>query len=273
MGLQRDVPRSHDPGAAEPPDPRVRFVNDLPVRHPVFGYEPTPSVHLHGSPSLSQYDGYANDVTRPGQFKDYMYDNKEDARTLWYHDHAVHHTAENVAMGLAGQYHVVDADNPLGLPSGDYDVPFCVNDVAFTGNGQLLYDDRSDSGPMGDVILVNGVPWPAMPVEPRKYRFRFLNASIARGYRFRMSPTMPLTVVATDGGLARSPVAAGELRMSMGERYDVVLDFAPFAGRRVELRNLGVENSIDYDFTGSVAAFTWAPWSRTAQTTVRCRRR
>lgn len=235
---------------------RVRFANDLPVRHPVFRYEPTTSVHLHGAPSLPQFDGYANDTSRPGQYKDYLYDNQQEARTLWYHDHAVHHTAENVAMGLAGQYHVVDPlEDAVGLPQGAFDVPLVVNDVAFTRSGQLLYDDHSDSGLMGDVLLVNGVPFPAFPVEPRRYRFRLLNASIARGYRFRLAPAAPLTVVATDGGLVHAPVDVDVLRMGMGERYDVVVDFAPFRGRRVELRNLGVENAIDYDSTDRVVAF------------------
>jgi spore coat protein A, manganese oxidase len=235
---------------------RVRFINDLPVRHPVLGYEPATSVHLHGAASLPQYDGYANDITRPGQHKDYLYDNDEESRTAWYHDHVVHHTAENVAMGLAGQYQLVDpADAGLGLPSGDYDLPLIINDVAFTADAQLLFDDRGHSGPMGDVIMVNGVPWPAMPVEPRKYRFRVLDASIARGYRLQLFPTARLTVVGTDAGLVGSTVATDVLRMSMGERYDVVIDFAPFRGRRVELRNLGVENTVDYDNTGKVMAF------------------
>ncbi len=59
-------------------------------------------MHLHGSASLPQYDGYASDITNPGQFKDYHYPNSQPARTLWYHDHGLHHTAENVYMGLAG---------------------------------------------------------------------------------------------------------------------------------------------------------------------------
>ena len=59
-------------------------------------------MHLHGHASLPQYDGYASDITNPGQYKDYEYQNVQEARTLWYHDHGVHHTAENVQMGLAG---------------------------------------------------------------------------------------------------------------------------------------------------------------------------
>src|SRR4051812_25096935 len=47
----------------------VRFVNNLPAKHPVLQYTPWTSVHLHGSPSLPQYDGYASDITNPGQYK------------------------------------------------------------------------------------------------------------------------------------------------------------------------------------------------------------
>lgn len=69
---------------------------------------PWTSTHLHGSASLPQYDGYASDVTQPGQWKDYVYPNSQPARTLWYHDHGVGHTSENVYSGLAGQYIMID---------------------------------------------------------------------------------------------------------------------------------------------------------------------
>ena len=39
----------------------------------------------------------------------------------------------------------------------------------------------------GDVILVNGRPWPVMKVQRRKYRFRMLNASISRSYKWSLS--------------------------------------------------------------------------------------
>ena len=59
------------------------------------------SVHLYGNASLPQYDGYASDVIPPDHFKDYHYPNKQDARTLWYHDHGVHDTSLNAYMGCA----------------------------------------------------------------------------------------------------------------------------------------------------------------------------
>ena len=234
----------------------VRQINKLPAKHPSLGYVPWTSTHLHGAPSLPQYDGYANDISLPGQYKDYFYDNLEPGRTLWYHDHGVHHTSENVYMGLAGQYHVLDgAENQFGLPRGKYDVPLIVSDVSFTGSGELLFDNHSDSGHMGDVILVNGVPWPLMTVEPRKYRFRLLVATNARSFRFRLSNGAPLTVIGTDGGLVEKPAPVAELLVGMAERYDVVVDFAPYRGQRIELTNQGVDNTIEYDDTDKVMAF------------------
>ena len=97
----------------------VRFINSLPAKHPTLGYRPDTSVHLHGSASLPQFDGYANDITRPNQFKDYQYPNLQEYRTLWYHDHAAHITAQNVYSGLAGMYLIHDAiENALPIPRG-----------------------------------------------------------------------------------------------------------------------------------------------------------
>lgn len=105
----------------------VRMINNLPGDPRLAGarrYTPSTSVHLHGSPNKPQYDGYASDKTYPGQYKDYHFPNSQEARTIWYHDHGGHHTAENVYMGLAGQYHVHDeVEDALPLPRGRYDVP------------------------------------------------------------------------------------------------------------------------------------------------------
>jgi FtsP/CotA-like multicopper oxidase with cupredoxin domain len=236
----------------------VRQINRMPARHPLFGHEFATSTHLHGAPSLPQYDGYANDLSRPGFFKDYLYENGEDARTLWYHDHAVHVTANNVYTGLAAQYHLLppEGDNTLGLPiDNEFDKPLMISDLAFKRNGDLLFDDHSESGHMGDVIAVNGVPWPDVPVRPALYRFRVLNASVARGYDLQLTGGLSFTVVATDGGLLRRPVEVTRLRVGMAERYDVLIDFSRHARQRIELRNNEVDNTIDFDFTDRVMAF------------------
>jgi FtsP/CotA-like multicopper oxidase with cupredoxin domain len=235
----------------------VRQICQLPERHPELGYNVWTSTHLHGSCSLPQYDGYASDITTPGAFKDYQYPNIQDARTLWYHDHGVHITASNAYMGLAAQYILHDdLERSLPIPHGQYDVPMILKDVMFQENGDLVIDDNNQSGIYGDVILVNGVPWPRMDVEPRKYRFRVLNASVSRSYDLSLDTGEPLVVIGTDGGLMPTPQPCGNVKVGMAERYEIVIDFSKYApGQKVTLRNRSPENNIDYDTIGAVCQF------------------
>ncbi|MFJ5695268.1 multicopper oxidase domain-containing protein [Arthrobacter sp. NPDC093125] len=230
--------------------------NILPLFHPQWGYRLDTSTHLHGSASLPQYDGYANDLTGRGLCKDYEYPNFQPARTLWYHDHAVHNTAQSVYSGLAGQYHLHDEAERNLLPQGKFDVPLTISDAMFARNGSLGYNDNSHSGLWGDIILVNGAPWPVMKVQRRIYRFRILNASISRSYRFQLSTGDPVTMVGTDGGLMPAAQQVSSWRHSGAERYEILIDFSKYpVGKRVELRNLSNKNNVDYDYTGRIMAF------------------
>jgi spore coat protein A, manganese oxidase len=252
----------------------VMQVNNLPKAHPFLGYDPWTSTHLHGSASRPQYDGYASDVTRVGQTKRYRYPNKQDARTLWYHDHGVHHTAENAYMGLAAQYHLHDdveqgvapvQGKPLQLPIwkwdgrnplDQYDLPLILVDKMFSANGEFRYDDAGHTGLWGDVILVNGVPWPNLKVRKRLYRFRVLNSSLSRGYRLQLSNGVPFSVIGTDGGLMPQVQQTTQLRVGMAERYEIVIDFSKYTpGTKLQLLNLGVPNSANFDNTGKVMQF------------------
>ena len=120
----------------------------------------------------------------------------------------------------------------------------------------MLFNRRDDSGTWGDVILVNGVPWPLMKVQRRKYRFRLLNASISRSFKLFLSTGDPLTVVATDGGLMPAAQVVPSLRHGSGERYEVVIDFSKYRpGQRVVLRNTSPKNNDDYANTNKIMAF------------------
>lgn len=234
----------------------VRHMNRLP-RVSFANYRTWTSVHLHGSDSLPQYDGYASDVTMPGEYKDYHYPNNQNARTLWYHDHGVHHTAENAYMGCAAQYHMHDdMELALPIPHGRYDVPLIIQDKIFATDGSFVYDDQGDSSLYGDVNLVNGRPWPTMKVERRKYRFRVLNASISRSYRLALSSGESMTVIGHDGGLAPQPVEVDDFRIGMAERYEIVIDFARYrVGEKVILQNLGNPNNVDFNSTRQIMRF------------------
>ncbi|MGH2821231.1 MAG: multicopper oxidase family protein, partial [Actinomycetota bacterium] len=235
----------------------VEFRNRLPRRHPHLGYVPTTSVHLHGNASRPQHDGYASQVTEPGEYKIYRYPNEQPARTLWYHDHGVHHTAPNVYQGLAGFYITHDRHElSLPIPHGRYDVPLMITDAMFEKDGSLIYDDEGDSSLFGDVILVNGRPWPRMKVERRKYRFRVLNASISRSYDLALDSDEPLTVIGTDGGLMPHPVRVEHMRLGMAERYEIVIDFSKYkVGQKVVLRNRGTDNTVEFSNTDVIMRF------------------
>ncbi|KAK4169625.1 Cupredoxin [Cladorrhinum sp. PSN259] len=234
----------------------VRFINNATQEN---------SVHLHGSYSRTPWDGWAEDVTFPGQFKDYYYPNSQPARTLWYHDHALGKTAENAYYGQAGAYILHDAaEDALGLPSGYgvHDIPLILSAKQYLNDGSLKTTNGETTSLYGDVIHVNGQPWPFFNVEPRKYRLRFLDASVSRTFRLyfqRQSGStakIPFQVIATDAGLMSTAVTTDNLYISMAERYEVVFDFAPFAGQNITLRNyedVGADD--DYLHTDKVMRF------------------
>jgi len=117
---------------------------------------------------------------------------------------------------------------------------------------------------------VNGRPWPTLAVEQRKYRFRVLNASVARGYVLRLSNGQPFQIIATDGGFMATPQTVTTLKVGMAERYEIVIDFAAItAGQKIQLLNNGVKNATDYDHTGKVMQFQVSgPATSTANNTV-----
>jgi bilirubin oxidase len=92
-------------------------------------------------------------------------------------------TAENAYFGQAGAYIIHDAaEDALGLPSGYGvpDVPLVLTSKYYKSNGQLVSPAGETDSLYGDVIHVNGQPWPYFNVQPRKYRFRILDASVSR---------------------------------------------------------------------------------------------
>jgi FtsP/CotA-like multicopper oxidase with cupredoxin domain len=160
-------------------------------------------------------------------------------------------------MGLAGMYIVQDDDElNLPLPKGDYDVPLIIQDKQFASDNSLIFDDQAHVRFMGDVITVNGVPWPRMEVANRKYRFRVLNASISRSYKLALSTGEDLIVIGTDGGLMSAPVNTKDMRIAMGERYDLIIDFSKYPiGTRIELQNLGLPNNDNFTYTDKIMRF------------------
>jgi FtsP/CotA-like multicopper oxidase with cupredoxin domain len=225
-------------GSLPGPTNRVRRNRTAVVRHTNHLAVHT-VVHLHGGVTPPDSDGFAVDMVMPGQSRTYTYPNRQRVCTLWYHDHAMDRTGENINRGLAGFYIVEnDEEVALPLPKGPYDVPLLLQDRAFSADGSIHYDTHGHQGFQGDVMLVNGVPWPRMDVSTRKYRFRVLNGSNARQYQLELSNGDPLTLIGTDGGLLPAAVQVKKLPLAMAERAEVIVDFSRFApGEKIFLLN------------------------------------
>ncbi|WP_246612380.1 multicopper oxidase family protein [Paractinoplanes bogorensis] len=246
---------------------RIRHVNRLPV--------PT-VVHLHGGRTPAADDGYPIDFVHPLDMaqhvghhmggdvshgeRTYTYPLDQRAATLWYHDHRMDFTGPSVWRGLAGFHlHHDDEEAALGLPAG---VPLMIADRSFDRDGSLLYPARAGghgvtgdyvAGVLGDVMLVNGVPWPTHPVGRGTYRFRLLNAANARRLSVRLDPPPPtgLVRIGTDGGLLAAPIRHDHLELAPAQRFDILVDFSAYAPGTV----VTMVNDFDIGAMGQIMRF------------------
>jgi len=220
----------------------------LPIDHNIHGAErDKPEVrtvaHVHGARVSPSSDGYPEEWFAPGHSTLSHYPNAQDAATLWYHDHAMGITRLNIYAGLLGAYLIHDeAEQALGLPSGDCDLPLILCDRLIAKDGQLYYPVSDDpqapwvSECNGNAILCNGKLYPFLEVEPRRYRVRLINAANTRFYELSLSGGLPLTQIASDQGLLASPLPRQRVTLYPAERAEVVIDFSGMDGKQVQLR-------------------------------------
>ncbi len=230
-------------------------------------------VHLHGAAVLPRYDGYPTNWFLAGQSDEYFYGNidlNNDGQTLWYHDHAVGVTANNVYAGLAGFYLVRnpanDAARGIVLPSGKYEIPLVFQDRDFavttwtnTAGVQSETNLYLAGLPWHNYPVVNGKITPFLQVEPRPYRFRILNGAGFRSLALRMAitdaqgnldtnPAAPysptFTVVGNEDGYLQY-AASNVIRIATmpGERVDVIVDFSAYTN--APYTNITVQNAFN----------------------------
>ncbi len=237
----------------------VEWANELPMRHlfpvdhGVCGAgadlpDVRTVVHVHGARVRPESDGYPEAWYGPGHSAVFHYPNQQDAATLWYHDHTMGIERLNQYAGLLGMFVIRDdVEDALGLPRGSHEVPLMLTDRLFDAVGQLVYPTSGDpEAPWvpelaGDALLVNGKLFPYLEVEPRRYRFRVLNASNSRFYDLSLSSGQPMVQIGTDQGLLPAPVPLRVVTVAPAERADVTIDFSQSAGEKVVLHNQAFE--------------------------------
>jgi spore coat protein A len=217
-------------------------------------------VHLHGAAvpedryfdPAHNSDGYPDAWSLPGATQEADYPNIQPAACLWYHDHAMGITARNVYAGLEGFYLLRDDyEKSLKLPSGPFEIPLMLQARSFHRDGSAAYTAAIASDEVySDVCTVNGKAWPYLDLEPRRYRFRFLNASTSRTFSMRLAEASGAAgpafyQIGSDGGFledtavlnAPSDPLAPRLVLAPGERADVIIDFSKLAGKKFILSN------------------------------------
>jgi FtsP/CotA-like multicopper oxidase with cupredoxin domain len=215
---------------------------------------------------------------------------------FWFHDHVHGHTAANVYKGMVGLMPLYDPvldsgdeTNPNGLklpgrrtnnPDGSfdvkYDIPLVLYDTALddgvtphkdahngTGEthpewwGKTYFRHLPNHGFVGDIFTVNGTAFPVLEVKRRKYRLRFLDASISRIYDLQIMHSsrgpraardmgytgdelqgqyrlpdghqcMKMVQIANEGGLLPEPIMRDSFELWPAKRREVVVDFTKY---------------------------------------------
>jgi FtsP/CotA-like multicopper oxidase with cupredoxin domain len=223
-------------------------------------------------------------------------DEREKQSYFWFHDHVHGHTGANVYKGMVGLMPIYDPKvdngdetdrNGLRLPGRrtnhsdgsfdvDYDIPLAFYDCrlddgatphkdAHNGNGEThpewwgktYFRHFPNHGFVGDIFTVNGTAYPVMEVKRRKYRLRFLDASVSRIYDFKLMHSsagpksaaslgyvgdelqgqyrlpdgqqcMKFVQIANEGGLLPKPVVRDNFELWPAKRREVVVDFTTY---------------------------------------------
>ena len=176
----------------------------------------------------------------------------------------------------------VRTDNQDGSFDVDYDIPMAFydcrlddgvtvhhdfHDAEFPGVtpdsthpewwGHTFYQHFPNHGFVGDIFTVNGTAYPVLEVKRRSYRFRFLDASIARIYNFKLMAStegpksaaslgyigddlqgqyripdaqqcMKWLQVASDGGLIPHAISRDDFELWPAKRREFVVDFTKY---------------------------------------------
>lgn len=229
------------------------------------------TTHLHNGHNASESDGGPINIYGPKRFKDYHYPNvragfasnypfttspfngkevqgdwHETISFQWFHDHRFDFTAQNVYKGMASFYTLFSDDagidtgdetTGLRLPSGEFDIPLIFMDPAFSEDGELFFDLFNLDGMLGDTEAVNFKIQPFLEVEPRRYRFRMLGGGPSRFREFYLSNDQDFIVISNDGNLLPRALAKKGVRISVAERFEVIIDFTGLEGQTIYLEN------------------------------------
>ena len=201
------------------------------------------TMHGHGMHLPATEDGNIHQVIKNGSSWSAKYIVNQKACTNWYHPHMMEKTAEHVLMGLGGFIIIDDKESlrmPLPKSYGVDDIPLVFQDRLFTRDGYFAYPRNMMTvmhGFVGNRLLVNGTIAPFVEVEDSLIRFRLLNGSNSRVYRFSLNGKS-IKLIAGDNSFLEKPLTLDSVTLSPAERAEIVIDFSKSFGKKFYLVDL-----------------------------------
>lgn len=199
----------------------------------------TITTHWHGLLVPGEVDGGPHNLIEPGADWRPILPVDQAPATLWYHSHVHHETAETVYAGLAGALIATDGkDAERGLPSRHDvdDLVLIIQDKRIDRSGRAVYQPSMPDvmhGFLGNAIAVNGTIGGVVTVGSGLVRLRLVNASNARNYTLSFDDRRSFHLIASDQGLLVAPVEATDLRLTPGERVEILVNFAEHGAARL----------------------------------------
>src|SRR4051794_9331509 len=215
--------------------------------------------HVHGHTGANVYKGMVGLMP--------IYDPELDAG-----DERDRYKTGSKSLGLPGRRR----PNGDGTFDVDYDIPLAFFDCrlddgvtphkdAHTGTGEThpkwwgktYFRHFPNHGFVGDIFTVNGTAYPTLEVKRRKYRLRFLDASVSRIYDFKLmhsdggpksarslgltgdemqgqyrlpdgTQCMKFVEIANEGGLLPAPIVRDNFELWPAKRREVIVDFTKY---------------------------------------------
>jgi bilirubin oxidase len=207
------------------------------------------TVHWHGLHIAAMNDGGPHTPIAPSTTWSPSFTVLDNAGTYWYHPHFHMKTFNQVVRGAAGMIIVRDSiESSLTLPRtyGVDDVPLICQFKTFNPTTkQIILSDSMDN-----VTMVNGVINPYVNSPAQVVRYRILNASSMRVFRFGFSDNRTFYQIASDGGLLNAPVPLTRLTLGVGERAEILVDLSGDLGNTIYLKTFG--NELPSGFQGGL---------------------
>jgi suppressor of ftsI/bilirubin oxidase len=192
------------------------------------------TVHFHGAHVPPSMDGGPQNSFAAGKTWSPTFTVKDEAKTLWYHPHALGTTAEQATHGLAGMIIVEDdSDASAALPStyGTDDIPIILQCLATDSAGDIKYNLSGYlSNGLSFPLLCNGTNVDdttlSFTATKKRTRFRLLNASPSDIITVQRGDGGTLTQIATDQGYLTEATEVKSIRLVAGARAEFVMELS-----------------------------------------------